>query len=207
MKAALPPNEELRLAALKTYDILDSGCDQTYDDFTELASFIAGTPFAVISIVDRDRQWFKSRVGLDVEETPREVSFCAHAILTPDQPLHVQDATKDKRFADNPFVTGEAGIRFYFGAPLVCRDNFALGTLCVVDNKPRVLSPAQIVALNALARQVVTALEVRKCVVSLAKVVAAQHNDMAEHKKAMDEVDSLTHQLESLLHKKRQNQK
>lgn len=161
MQARLPENETERLQALAQYQILDTLEEQAYDDITLIAAQIAQTPIALVSFVDRERQWFKSRLGLEVSETPRELAFCAHAILTMDQPLQVPDATKDIRFEDNALVTGSPDIRFYFGAPLVTKDHFALGTLCVIDQRPRELSLAQIVALEALSRQVMTQLELR----------------------------------------------
>lgn len=117
MKAGLPANEAERLAALRRYDILDSGAEQAYDDLTRLAAHIAGTPIALISLIDRDRQWFKSRVGIDGRETPRDIAFCAHAILQPDKTLVVPDATRDPRFSDNPAVTDTLKVRFYAGRP------------------------------------------------------------------------------------------
>src|SRR6185436_11166287 len=155
MKAPLPANEEQRLEALRRYEILDTMAEQAYDDLTLLAAHIAQTPMAVISLIDRDRQWFKSKVGVAGTETPRELAFCAHAILTPDTPLLVTDATREDRFSDNDLVTGPPHIRFYFGVPLVTADEYALGTLCAIDSTPRVLSENQIQALTALSRQVI----------------------------------------------------
>lgn len=154
MKAALPTNETARLETLHASGLLDSLPEQAYDDTTLLASHICETPIAVVSLIDVDRQWFKSVVGLDVSETPREVSFCAHAILEPHHLLIVPDARLDARFADNPVVVNEPHIRFYAGAPLVTPQGHALGSLCVIDQVPRSLSDSQIRALEALSRQV-----------------------------------------------------
>ncbi len=167
MRAPIPANEEQRLAALRRYEILDTIAEQAYDDITLLAAHIAQTPMAVISLIDRDRQWFKSKVGISGTETPRELAFCAHTILTPHTPLLVPDATLEGRFADNGFVTGPPHVRFYFGVPLVTSDDFALGTLCAIDSTPRLLSDNQIQALTALSRQVIKLLELRRNAVEL----------------------------------------
>ena len=167
MIAPLPPDENERLQALHRYGVLDTLPEQDFDDITQLASHICGTPIALISLIDADRQWFKSSVGLTVSETPRDVSFCAHGILQKDV-FQVPDARNDERFSSNPFVTGEANIRFYAGAPLITSDGFALGTLCVVDQVPREqLSDDQRTALQALSRQVVAQLELRRTVTQL----------------------------------------
>ena len=157
--APTPDNEHERLAALARFDVLDTLPQQLFDDITRLASTICGTPIALISLVDKERQWFKSRVGLDVQQTSREVAFCAHAILDPGQVMVVEDATRDQRFRDNPLVLGAPDFRFYAGAPIVTTDGFALGTVCVIDREKRALSPAQAEALRALSRMVVALLE------------------------------------------------
>ena len=161
MKANLPVNEILRLKALQDLAILDSPREQSFDDIALAAMHVCNVPVAVVSLVDKDRQWFKSCLGLDAEETPRDVAFCAHAILSPEDILVVEDATKDERFIDNDLVTGPPHIRFYAGAPLVTDDGFALGTLCVIDYVPRQLSAQQRDVLLALARQVVQLLRLR----------------------------------------------
>ncbi len=160
--APWPENEAERIAALREFELLDTSAEQSYDDVTMLAAMICNTPMAMISLIDTDRQWFKSRIGLEATELPRELAFCPHAILCPDQLLMVPDATQDGRFADNPLVTGATNVRFYAGAPLVTPEGHAIGTLCVVDRKPQSLSEAQQAALQALARQTMVQLELRR---------------------------------------------
>jgi formate hydrogenlyase transcriptional activator len=170
---SLPATEAARLEGLKRYGILDTPQERDFDDLVLLASHICGTPIAAISIVDRDRQWFKARVGLAVAETPRDVAFCSHAILGRDL-MVVPDALKDTRFATNPLVVGEPHVRFYAGAPLVTQDGVALGTLCVIDHVARTLLPEQERALVALSREVVAQLELRKTNAVLEQTLTAR---------------------------------
>ena len=156
-------DEAGRLKALRRYRILDTDPEQAFDDLTLIASQICGTPTALISLVDENRQWFKSRVGLQVQETSRSVSFCAHAIQQ--QGLFVvPDALNDARFRDNPLVRGDPHIRFYAGKPLLTPEGHALGTLCVIDYHPRTLTPSQRDGLEALQRQVEAQLELRRSI-------------------------------------------
>jgi GAF domain-containing protein len=167
MKALLPTNEAGRLAALKEYHILDTGTEQSYDDIVILAAHICNVPIAMISLVDEARQWFKSKVGLEEQQTSRDVAFCAHAILQT-EPLIVRDATKDRRFADSTLVTDEPHIRFYAGFPLINAEGLALGTLCVVDHQPSQLSAEQLKTMQALSRQVMALMELRRVSARLA---------------------------------------
>ncbi len=158
--APVPSNDDERLAALYRYDILDTEAETEFDDFTRLAAQICGVPMALITLVDKDRQWFKSRVGFEAKEGARDVSFCGHAIMGTEV-FEVPDATHDERFFDNPAVTGNPNIRFYAGAPLVTSTGSAIGTLCVFDAQPKTLTREQIEALEALGRQVIRQMDLR----------------------------------------------
>jgi PAS domain S-box-containing protein len=154
-------SEQRRLRALAAYDILDTAPEADFDELVELAAELCETPIALISLIDARRQWFKARHGVEVTETPREISFCTWALDYPDL-LEVADARRDSRFADNPLVAGESGVRFYAGAPLRTPEGYALGTLCVIDHVPRVLTERQRRVLIVLARQVMHQLELRR---------------------------------------------
>ncbi|NQV09748.1 MAG: GAF domain-containing protein [Cyanobacteria bacterium] len=170
MKAPLTEREQERLDALRDYRILDTPPEQAFDDLTAVAAYVCDVPIALVSLVDTDRQWFKSTFGLEATETSRDVSFCAHAILQ-DDILVVQDTHLDARFAANPLVTSEPNIRFYAGVPLLSPEALPLGTLCVIDHEPRELNAAQILALEGIARQVVTQLELRLVSARLAQAL------------------------------------
>ncbi len=163
MRAELPADESQRLATLTEYNILDTMPEAAYDDITALVSDICDVPIAAVSLIDDDRQWFKSKVGLNVSETPRDIAFCAHAILGPDVMI-VPNASEDLRFAENPLVKNNPKIRFYAGAPLVTATGEVLGTLCVIDHVERELSDHQTRALRVLARQVMAQLELRRLI-------------------------------------------
>lgn len=156
-----PANEDARLAELQSYGLLDTGPEQDFDDISYLTCSIAGTPIGIVSLVDENRQWFKSCVGVDAQETPRAISFCGHTILQR-QPLIIEDARADVRFHDNPLVLGAPHIRFYAGFPLVSANGMNLGSLCAVDRRPRQLDESQIEALQRLARQTVKLMELRR---------------------------------------------
>lgn len=162
MKAPLPTDEAQRLESLRSYDILDTPSEQAYEDLVLLAAHICQVPTAIVTLIDHERQWFKTKAGLNMTETPRDHAFCAHAILQADEVLEVPDAREDPRFADNPLVVGAPNIRFYAGAPLVTPDGHALGTLCVIDHMPRKLTPEQLTALSALSRRVLDQLALRR---------------------------------------------
>jgi signal transduction histidine kinase len=161
LKPPLPLDETARLDTLRKYDVLDTPPEAAFDDLARLVSQICGTPMAMISLIDGDRQWYKARVGTELAETARDVAFCAHAILEPDLFI-VPDAKADERFVDNPLVTTGPQVRFYAGAPLITPDGHALGTLCAVDQVPRQLSPEQQDSLRALARQAMSQLRLRR---------------------------------------------
>lgn len=160
--AGKPTNETERISALYEYNILDTLPEKEYDDITKIAADICGMPISLITIIDNERQWFKSNHGLDGTETARDEAFCAHAILEPHEIFMVPDSSKDERFFDNPYVTGPPHVGFYAGVPLVMDNGTAMGTLCVLDKKPNDITPAQKETLKALARQVVAGFEVRK---------------------------------------------
>src|SRR5215472_2209045 len=154
-------NEKQRLKVLWQYDVLDTVPEEVFDDLTELAARICEAPVAMITLVDEKRQWFKAKVGVTVNETSRDISFCSRAIEQSDLYI-IPDAAADARFAENPLVISDPKIRFYAGAPLVTPDGYALGTLCVIDKVPRELRPEQKQALRVLARHVMTQLELRR---------------------------------------------
>jgi PAS domain S-box-containing protein len=202
MNAPEPEQEGQRLAKLLSYKILDTQPETAYDDLVKLAAYICQTPIALVSLVDSKRQWFKAKVGLEISETPRDLAFCAHAILQPALFI-VPDTKADVRFANHPLVIGEPYIRFYAGIPLHTADGLALGTLCVIDNQPRMLSDVQINALEALGRQVMSQLELRSSNQKLQQEIAehqqagAVHQQVAAHLQKEQEclkamLDSLT---------------
>jgi GAF domain-containing protein len=162
MRAApIPDNEAARLETLRQYQVLDTDSEEVFDELTRLAAYICDTPTALISLVDANRQWFKARVGIQARETPRNISFCGHAI-TNRGCFIIEDALFDERFADNPLVIKEPFVRFYAGMPLLSPEGFAIGTLCVMDRKPRHLDDKQVDALSMLANQVMSQLELRR---------------------------------------------
>lgn len=167
--APIPDNETARLKALQEHQLLDTLPEDVYDDITRLASELCGTPISLLTMVDEKRQWFKSKQGLGVDETPREQSFCAHAILNPNEAFVVEDARYDDRFHDNPLTTGEPHVVFYAGVPVKDAEGNALGTLCVIDNRPREISDQKIDSLKALAKLVNAHFELRKVRLELNK--------------------------------------
>lgn len=158
----IPDNEEARLKALYSYSILDTITDPDFENIVTIASEICGTSISSISLIDKDRQWFKAKKGMDKSETSRNNAFCAHAINDPDHILEVENAAEDPRFHDNPNVVNDPNIAFYAGVPLVDHDGFALGTLCVIDQKPKRLTTTQRETLKALSRQVINLMEMRR---------------------------------------------
>ncbi len=154
-------SESARQRELDTYGVVDSLPEAAYEDIVRLASALCGAPIALVSLIDRDRQWLKARVGFELAETPRSVAFCDHVIRNPDQLMEIPDATRDPRFRENPFVTGQDHVRFYAGMPLVTPSGAAIGTVCVLDRQPRDLTDTQREALASLARLTMNLLEAR----------------------------------------------
>jgi GAF domain-containing protein len=191
-----PVNEIQRLETLRGYEILDTEPEAAFDDLTLLAAYVCQTPVALISLIDAGRQWFKSKIGVSVTETSRDVAFCASAILQSDV-FMVPDASQDERFSDNPFVVSEPKIRFYAGATLAT-DGHALGTLCVLDRVPRELSPEQLEALRALSRQVLAQLELRRNLKTLQQSLAARDRAEVEKERTVRELKAALSNIRTL---------
>jgi diguanylate cyclase (GGDEF)-like protein/PAS domain S-box-containing protein len=187
----VPFPETARLEALRSFDILDTLPEKDYDDLTQLAAAICRAPISLITLIDENRQWFKSKVGLEMDETPLSLSFCRYALAKPDEVMVIPDTRDDARFRDHPAATGEPHVRFYAGAPLVSSEGFALGTLCVIDNVPRRFDESQQRMLQVLARQVVTQLELRR-------VLARANRDAAQQRKVHAEMRSMVIEIHDL---------
>lgn len=175
MNYPIPENEAERLNTLRGYGILDTHPEDRFDDLTRLATLICGTPISLISLVDEDRQWFKSKIGVEMCQTSREEAFCAHAIMSPEL-LLVPDASQDPRFATNPLVLGELHVRFYAGAPLTAPNGHHLGALCVIDRVPRQLSREQLESLRILSRQVMAQVILGKNLYDLTTALKAKED-------------------------------
>ncbi|MGC1902721.1 MAG: GAF domain-containing protein [Candidatus Acidiferrum sp.] len=188
-------NDRERVEALQKYQILDTEPEQAFDDLTLLASFICKTPIALVSLIDENRQWFKAKIGMKPSETPRDIAFCSVAIQQADVTV-VPDTLKDERFRDNPFVTSEPKIRFYAGAPLINEDGYALGTLCVIDQRPREMTADQREALQALSRLVLAQLEFRRNLILLKQALNERTKDEHERER---EIVKLQQQLTRVL--------
>jgi GAF domain-containing protein len=205
----VPANETERMAALRSYKILDTKPEDQFDDLTKLAALICGVPISLISLIDTDRQWFKSKFGLDLQETPRAQAFCTHAIMQPEMFI-VPDASRDERFAQNPLVTGDLHIRFYAGAPLATRDGHLLGTLCVIDREPHTLTEQQKQALEILGRMVIANIELQKDLRELKDALAARdqaEGPSGESATGLDDILSRLHDIAQDLQAVREGRK
>jgi GAF domain-containing protein len=187
--AAMPPDEINRLDALYRYQILDTESESAFDELTQLASEVCDTPIALISLIDPDRQWFKSKVGLDAEETSRDIAFCTHAI-NQEKVFEVNDTFRDERFKNNPLVTSDPNIPFYAGAPLITPDGHAIGTICVISDKPKKLNVHQRKAMEILSREVISQLELRLKLIQLQNA----------NQRTTEFLSRLSHELRTPLH-------
>lgn len=200
MVVPMPVNEAARVAALQKYAILDTDPEQGFDDLTLLASYICRTPIALISLIDENRQWFKSKVGLSVSETSREIAFCSRAIQQTDVFI-VPDTLQDERFRNNPLVVSEPGIRFYAGAPLITEEGYALGTLCVIDRTPREINPDQKEALRALSRLVLGQMEFRRNLMLLKEALTDRTKEEHQRQRELVEVQEKLFRVLGLRHR------
>jgi GAF domain-containing protein len=201
MRFPIPEHEADRLNTLRGYGILDTHPEECFDDLTRLAAFICDTPISVMSLVDEDRQWFKSKIGIEAHQTPREHAFCAHAIMSSEM-FVVPDASQDARFANNPLVVGEPHVRFYAAAPLAAPNGHHIGALCVIDRVPRQLSPGQLVALRTLSRQVMAQVVLGKNLHDLRAVLKAREEvelDMERLIRDYQEAKTMIHTLKGLI--------
>lgn len=173
MTYPLPENEKKRLEALRSYNLLDTPPESTFDDFTKIASYLFNTPIAMITLIDEHRQWFKSKIGTEVIESPREHSFCTYTIMDKEVML-IKDLADDTRFRNNPFVLSEPTVRFYAGTPLIDVEGYALGSLCIIDMQPRSLDETEKEVLAALGRRVTSQIEFRR----VSKQLAGALNDL-----------------------------
>jgi len=194
----VPANEVDRLRALRSYKILDTKPEEHFDELTRLAALICDVPISLISLIDSNRQWFKSRFGLDLQETPRAQAFCTHAIMQPEM-FVVPDAAKDERFAQNPLVTGDLHVRFYAGAPLASRDGHLLGTLCVIDHQPHTLTDAQRKGLEILSHLVIANIELRRDLEELKDALAVREADEGPSGEAAVGLDEIISRLHAVI--------
>ncbi len=198
MQVPIPRNETERLSSLYGLQILDTPSEAAYDDLTRLAAYVCDAPMASITLIDEDRQWFKSRIGLSSQETPRSISFCAHAIAQ-NELFVVPDATKDSRFSGSPLVLNDPNIRFYAGMPIVSPEGFHVGTLCVLDKKPRELTEEKQVALRVLARQVAAQFQMRRQLVELREARAKQAKTEQRLRESQTRLKELNARLQEMV--------